>query len=177
MHKSIFEAVTIPQDQFTTQANKILGDMADLLKRKNADYGGASMDMGMTGIAVHLHDKERRLVSLLERESRGGAPNFEGINDTLKDMIGYATIGLIIRNFVANVKSSESDLPIKATYLTEGLDILQDALKFFLVKYAQDSDMFQSVFKQTMRGALFECREAIPAEEYEEFIKIFGIVE
>lgn len=99
MHKSIFEAVTIPQEQFAQKAHQILGDMADLLERKNADYGGASMDMGMTGIVVHLHDKERRLVSLTDREARGEAPNFEGINDTLRDMIGYATIGLIIRTY------------------------------------------------------------------------------
>ena len=73
--------------------NEIFNGMADLLARKNRDYKGASFDLGMTGNMVHIWDKASRLRHLVESKEK---PNFEGIEDTLKDLIGYAVIGLHI---------------------------------------------------------------------------------
>ena len=72
---------------------EIFDGMADLLARKNKDYKGASFDLGMTGNMVHIWDKASRLRHLVESKEE---PNFEGIEDTLKDLIGYAVIGLHI---------------------------------------------------------------------------------
>jgi Nucleotide modification associated domain 1 len=75
------------------QIKKITDEVTQILLKKNADYGSASFDLGLNGNMVHLWDKVRRYRSLVENKSN---PNFESVEDTLKDMIGYAIIGLII---------------------------------------------------------------------------------
>jgi len=75
---------------------KITDDVTEILLKKNQDYGGASFDLGLNGNMVHLWDKVKRFRSLVENNSKN--PNFEGIDDTLKDIIGYAVIGLHILN-------------------------------------------------------------------------------
>ena len=71
----------------------VFGGMAELLARKNQDYHGASFDLGLNGNMVHLWDKVVRYRNMVENKT---APNFESIEDTLKDIIGYAVIGLHI---------------------------------------------------------------------------------
>lgn len=73
---------------------KITDDVTAILLKKNQDYGGASFDLGLNGNMVHLWDKVNRFRSLLSKDSKN--PNFESIEDTLKDIIGYAIIGLHI---------------------------------------------------------------------------------
>lgn len=76
--------------------NAIFNGMSDLLIKKNQDYKGASFDLGLNGNMVHLWDKVTRYKNMVEKQMRGEVPNFEGIEDTLKDIIGYAVIGLHI---------------------------------------------------------------------------------
>ena len=76
--------------------NGIFDGMTDTLLKKNADYKGASFDLGLNGNMVHIWDKVRRYRSMVENHNHGITPNFEGIEDTLKDIIGYAVIGLHI---------------------------------------------------------------------------------
>jgi len=74
----------------------ITEEVTDLLIEKNHDYGNASFDLGLIGNMVHLWDKIKRYRFLVEENKN---PNFESIDDTLKDVIGYAIIGLhILRN-------------------------------------------------------------------------------
>jgi len=73
---------------------KITDEMIEILLKKNEDYGGASFDLGLNGNMVHLWDKVSRYRSLISFDDKD--PNFEGIEDTLKDIIGYAIIGLHI---------------------------------------------------------------------------------
>lgn len=75
------------------QIKKITDEVTEILLKKNADYGSASFDLGLNGNMVHLWDKVRRYRSLVEGKIE---PNFESVEDTLKDTIGYAIIGLII---------------------------------------------------------------------------------
>lgn len=72
----------------------ITDDVTEMLLKKNADYGAASFDLGLNGNMVHLWDKVKRYRSLITSETR--EPNFEGLEDTLRDIIGYAVIGLHI---------------------------------------------------------------------------------
>lgn len=81
-----------------TQIRSITEDIIQILLKKNADYGGASFDLGLNGNMVHLWDKVRRYRTLVEKNNKGESPNFESIEDTLKDIIGYAIIGQIILN-------------------------------------------------------------------------------
>ncbi|MEI3791545.1 MULTISPECIES: nucleotide modification associated domain-containing protein [unclassified Chryseobacterium] len=78
------------------EIQEITNEVTQILLKKNEDYGGASFDLGLNGNMVHLWDKIRRYRTLVENAMRGKAPNFETIDDTLKDIIGYAVIGLII---------------------------------------------------------------------------------
>jgi len=73
---------------------KITDDVTAILLKKNEDYGGASFDLGLNGNMVHLWDKVSRFKSLISKDSQN--PNFESLEDTLKDIIGYAVIGLHI---------------------------------------------------------------------------------
>ena len=75
--------------------NSIFSDMTDLLVRKNQDYKGASFDLGLEGNMVHLWDKVTRYRHMVESKD---LPNFEAIEDTLRDIIGYAVIGIHILN-------------------------------------------------------------------------------
>ncbi|MET0464046.1 MAG: nucleotide modification associated domain-containing protein [Chitinophagaceae bacterium] len=80
-----------------TELRTITEDVIKILLKKNQDYGGASFDLGLTGNMVHLWDKVKRYRTLVERKiTEGGQPNFESIQDTLKDVIGYAIIGMLI---------------------------------------------------------------------------------
>jgi len=75
------------------EIKKITDDITAILLKKNQDYGGASFDLGLNGNMVHLWDKVRRYRQLVESKEE---PNFETIEDTLKDILGYGIIGLII---------------------------------------------------------------------------------
>lgn len=83
---------------------EIFNGMSDLLVKKNKDYKGASFDLGLNGNMVHLWDKVSRYRNMVENKMRGEQPNFEGIEDTLKDIIGYAVIGLHILKAEENEK-------------------------------------------------------------------------
>jgi len=75
---------------------KITDEVSAILLKKNADYGGASFDLGLNGNMVHLWDKVSRFRSLIGNAK--AEPNFESVEDTLRDIIGYAIIGLHILN-------------------------------------------------------------------------------
>jgi len=74
----------------------ITEEVTTILLKKNNDYGGASFDLGLNGNMVHLWDKVKRYKSLIGCDKKD--PNFESLEDTLKDIIGYAIIGLHILN-------------------------------------------------------------------------------
>lgn len=65
---------------------KITDEITAILLKKNDDYGGASFDLGLNGNMVHLWDKVKRYKSLISCVKK--EPNFESIDDTLKDIIG-----------------------------------------------------------------------------------------
>ena len=78
------------------EIQQITDEVTKILLKKNEDYGSASFDLGLNGNMVHLWDKIRRYRTLIENEMKDNVPNYETIEDTLKDIIGYAIIGLII---------------------------------------------------------------------------------
>lgn len=75
----------------TTDFVDILDGMKELLIRKNKDYNGASFRTGLVGNYCRLVDKFDRLENLMKNSKE---PNFESIEDTYKDIIGYCTIAL-----------------------------------------------------------------------------------
>ncbi len=95
-NKKLFNKTEISQTDFSVNAKNILNSVYETLIKKNSMYGGASFDLGNVGTYVHIHDKTTRLRSLIEKQQTGEKVYFESIEDTLKDLIGYATIGLCI---------------------------------------------------------------------------------
>lgn len=75
---------------------KIFDGMSELLVKKNEDYKGASFDLGIEGNFTHIWDKVSRLRRLKDLYKEGKSPNFESIEDTYRDIIGYCVIGLHI---------------------------------------------------------------------------------
>jgi hypothetical protein len=72
----------------------IASEIADMLIKKNADYGDKNLTKpGMAGIIVRLSDKLARLENLQDKK---GHVN-ETIEDTLKDIAGYAINALRLR--------------------------------------------------------------------------------
>lgn len=67
--------------------------LSQFLVDKNRDYQGASFDLGLVGNVVHIWDKAKRYKNLVLDKHE---PNFESVEDTLRDIAGYAIIGLLI---------------------------------------------------------------------------------
>lgn len=84
---------------------KILTEMGEVLERKNKDYGSASFRTGLIGNYCRLYDKFSRLEQGL---IHGKEMNFEGIEDTYKDIIGYAAIGLLILKLTKEQNGNQS---------------------------------------------------------------------
>jgi hypothetical protein len=67
-----------------------------LLASKQHDYGHENINrFGAQGVRVRLWDKISRHENL---HGRGFTSMNESIQDTLKDMIGYATIYMMVKN-------------------------------------------------------------------------------
>lgn len=82
-----------------------LGDLGDTLIRKQIDYGpNAISRFGLEGILIRMSDKLERLIHLQQLKSDPEVD--ESIEDTLRDIAGYAILGLM-------VQSGNFPLPIK----------------------------------------------------------------
>lgn len=91
-------------DNFVDRIGGVYGEMLALLEAKNSSYGSSALKgegiMPLIGNQVRLCDKTRRYEHMmLETIKNGGKiPEYfgESIEDTLKDILGYATLGLLI---------------------------------------------------------------------------------
>lgn len=71
-------------------------EMIGLLAGKQHDYGHANiMEHGQHGVMIRLWDKIARYDNL---QRRGVDPENESLHDTLKDMVGYCIIWLMLGN-------------------------------------------------------------------------------
>jgi hypothetical protein len=68
-----------------------LEEISELLEQKNKDYGNAWQELATVTVAVRIMDKARRYANLVKQEER----NFENLDDTLRDITGYALLGLL----------------------------------------------------------------------------------
>ena len=78
---------------FRSECGKILTNVLDIVDKKNKDYGYAFDKMvnkyGLGYAISKMEEKTNRASELLTQK-----PNFESMEDTLKDIIGYATLTL-----------------------------------------------------------------------------------
>lgn len=72
-------------------------EIAELLERKQADYGSNNIaKFGTKGVLVRVSDKVERLVNLTWDNDK--EPNFESVEDTWRDIAGYAILALLELN-------------------------------------------------------------------------------
>jgi hypothetical protein len=73
--------------------------MATLLASKQHDYGHGNITaFGMKGVLVRLSDKVERLINLTTKNARN-----ESILDTLRDIVGYCVIALMLHDETFNL--------------------------------------------------------------------------
>ena len=71
----------------------VADEIAELLDQKRADYGTENIKkFGSYGVLVRVSDKVERLINLSRKE---GQVNFESVEDSWKDIAGYAILALI----------------------------------------------------------------------------------
>ncbi len=79
--------------------NDILDEIKVMMVQKNQDYGPYNIAHApggaMNGLLVRMHDKMERLKNLSYNKSN--TPNYESVEDTLKDLANYAIIGLLVQ--------------------------------------------------------------------------------
>ena len=94
----------ITNEEFAEQLDKIFDEMKDLLVLKNKSYGSASFKgdykFAISGNCHRLSDKINRYINLINSllENKKIETFDENVKDTLMDILGYATIGLMIYN-------------------------------------------------------------------------------
>lgn len=99
------ETTRIEQD-----IKRIYEEMSDLLHQKNVSYGYSALKgegiMPLIGNMVRLGDKMRRYEHIIETAINNGGKLEscfdESLEDTLKDILGYATLGLIAYHHYVN---------------------------------------------------------------------------
>ena len=75
-----------------------VAEVTETLWRKQHDYGPENIArFGRQGLMVRMHDKVARLENLLEN-GRSPAVQGEAERDTLMDIVGYSTIGMMWEN-------------------------------------------------------------------------------
>lgn len=83
----------LDKDKSTTCLS-MLDQTTSLLIAKSGDYGQSFRNHGVQGVLVRLNDKLCRLLTLISTEKADGTQNFESMQDTAKDMIGYCVIAV-----------------------------------------------------------------------------------
>lgn len=67
-------------------------EIATLLDKKRTDYGPENIKrFGSYGVLIRVSDKVERLINLAKRDK---SPNFESLEDTWKDIAGYAILAV-----------------------------------------------------------------------------------
>lgn len=90
---------------------KIVNEMYDIYKAKNADYGDSVHDTflkyGLLSFLVRMEDKISRLRSLTLKGKKEQRVKNESILDTLQDLANYAILAIIELEEEAETKNSE----------------------------------------------------------------------
>jgi len=77
------------------------GRMSTLLASKQHDYGHGNITaFGLQGVLVRLSDKIERLINL---KSKIGKAKNESLTDTLRDIVGYCVIALMLNDETFNL--------------------------------------------------------------------------
>lgn len=80
---------------FNEAIHQLADDIANLVISKQLDYGTNNiLEFGEYGILIRISDKRHRLKNLLSKER---LPSNESIDDTWRDIAGYALVAMMLR--------------------------------------------------------------------------------
>lgn len=88
-------------DELIGKMEDLFAVCADLARQKNKDYAGKNdalenfRDFGFLGVIIRMNDKFKRLKNIVK--NKGTAVSGETIRDTLKDIINYGAIAIIMK--------------------------------------------------------------------------------
>ena len=96
-HPSSQDKPVDPIVEFSIKVGNIAAEVASLVVAKQQDYGSKNISNApggaMNGLLVRMHDKLARWANLFNTKAK---PKHETIEDTLKDIAGYAIIALMV---------------------------------------------------------------------------------
>lgn len=110
--------IRLTPEQFAERVHQLTQNLETTLIQKNKDYGNASLENGgIIGNAVRLSDKFSRLKNMVDQMVGNPeyVPNFESLRDTILDIQGYATLGLIIYDEMVPRSEEDKSLSWKPT--------------------------------------------------------------
>ena len=94
------------QHTWETACREKCSALAELLISKQHDYGKNNiLDFGEMGIIVRSNDKFARIKNL---NKTGKIPQNESINDTWRDIAGYAILALMVRDSTFDLPYGEA---------------------------------------------------------------------
>lgn len=83
-----------------------------ILIKKHKDYGPLNIAHApggaMNGLTVRMYDKLARISHLCS--DKNDTPNYESIEDSLIDLVNYATIGILVQ------RGLWEGIPLRSTY-------------------------------------------------------------
>ena len=95
----LLPAPKMTDNEFAGKVSKLFNEMAGLLIKKREDYGDnfeKSVDQfGLISPLIRMQDKLNRLTNLVKS---GGMAKNESIEDSFRDLIGYAALSLLYMN-------------------------------------------------------------------------------
>ena len=87
-----------PMNEFEQAVKEVCNELADMIIRKNRDYGDSFKkvyeEYGDLSLIIRLTDKLERLKSLQNKEN---LVKDESKEDTIRDMAGYAILALALK--------------------------------------------------------------------------------
>lgn len=106
-------------NEFETKITNITTDLADTLIAKNHDYGNSFGDLikeyGNLAMLIPIKNKVNRLDTLIKTD---GKVKNESIEDTLRDLAGYAILSLIEMNDQKVLDNTLQQIEDRANKLT-----------------------------------------------------------
>ena len=91
---------------------KIMQECLQIILKKHKDYGPLNIAHApggaMNGLTVRMYDKLARISHLCS--DKNDTPNYESIEDSLIDLVNYATIGILVQ------RGLWEGIPLRSTY-------------------------------------------------------------
>lgn len=100
-------------NEFETKITNVTTDLSDTLIAKNHDYGNSFGDLvkeyGNIAMLIPLNNKIHRLDTLIKSDNQ---VKDESIEDTLRDLAGYAILSLIEMNDQKALAEQSKQFPL-----------------------------------------------------------------